>query len=91
MDTEKQIEAFDRLMPKLPEIIRGACVLAVYAGEDWAKRQLDYGFGADSYEYLDKYIQGGIELCDKFGETDFYNDFMDYFIKYIKPEEDELI
>lgn len=90
MKIEKQIETLDRLMPMLPEIIRGACVLAVYAGEDWGKRQIEddegYGFGADSYEYLEKYIQGGIELCRKFGQEDFYNDYAKYFEENIKPE-----
>lgn len=87
MKTEKKFKTLDELIPKLPDIIRTACVLAVYAGEDWGKRQLAYGFGADSYEYIDKYIQGGIDLCDKFGETDFYDDYMQYFREYIRPQD----
>jgi len=70
---------------KLKEIARGACVLAVYGGEDWGERHLDYGFGADSYAYLDKYLQGGMELCDEFGKEDFYNDYEDYYYKHIEP------
>lgn len=70
---------------KLPEIIRSACVLAVYAGENWATRQEDYGFGADGYEYCDKYIKGAMELANLYGTEDFYDEFMDYFKKEICP------
>ena len=51
-DTQKALE----FIRKLPEIISGACVLAAYAGEDWAERQTAYGFGADSYEYCQSSI-----------------------------------
>lgn len=69
---------------KLKEIVRGACVLAVYGGE----REIDDNFGADSYACLDKYLQGGIELCDKFGKEDFYNDYEDYFSKNIESRKE---
>ena len=80
-DTQKALE----FIRKLPEIIFGACVLAVYAGEDWASDETGYGFGADSYEYCDKYIEGGMELADVFGTEDFHNDFYEYFEKNICP------
>ena len=81
-DTQKALE----FIRKLPEIISGACVLAVYAGEDWAGSETEYGFGADSYEYCDKYIEGGMELADVYGTEDFHNDYMDYFKKEICPK-----
>ena len=80
-DTQKAI-AF---LLSLEEIIGGACVLATYAGEDWGIRPLAYDFGADSYGYLGKYIDGGMELAKVFGTEDFYNDYMDYFNENIKP------
>lgn len=80
-DVDKALE----FVYRLPEIISSACVLAVYAGEDWATREKGYGFGADSYEYCDKYTQGAIELADIYGTIDFYNDFYEYFTNNIKP------
>lgn len=80
-DTQKALE----FIRQLPSIISGACVLAVYAGEDWAYNQTKYGFGADGYEYCDKYIQGGMELAEVYGTEDFHNVFSDYFKKNICP------
>lgn len=80
-DTQKALE----FIRQLPSIISGACVLAVYAGENWAYNQTKYGFGADGYEYCDKYIQGGMELAEVYGTEDFHNDFSDYFKKNICP------
>ena len=79
--TQKSLE----FIKKLPEIVYGACVLAVYAGEDWASDEYGYGFGADSYEYCDKYVEGGMELADVFGTEDFHNDFYEYFEENICP------
>lgn len=82
-DTIKALE----FIRKLPNIVSGACVLAAYAGEDWANRQTAYGFGADSYENCDKYIEGGIKLTNVYGTTDFHDIFLDYFKQNIKPKE----
>ena len=81
-NTQKALEFIE----KLPDIIFGACVLAVYAGEDWANNEAGYGFGADSYEYCDKYIEGGMELANVYGTDDFHSDFYEYFEKNICPE-----
>ena len=81
-DAKKSLE----FLHKAKEIVRGACVLATYAGEDWRERQDAYHFGADGYDYLDQYIEGGMELCDKFGTEDFYNDYSKYFVEKIRPK-----
>ena len=80
-DTQKALE----FIRKIPAIISGACVLAAYAGEDWASNEDKYGFGADSYEYTDKYIKGAMELAEVYGTEDFHNDYSDYFRKHICP------
>lgn len=83
-DAKKSLE----FLYKAKEIIRGACVLAVYGGEDWRNENYDeYEFGADSYKCLDEYIKGGMELRDKFGTEDFYDAYIYYFMNYIKPKE----
>ena len=81
-DAKKSLE----FLYKVKEIVRGACVLAVYTGEDWRERDDKYSFGADSYEYLEKYLKGGIELKDKFGTEDFYDDYGKYFVDNIRPK-----
>ena len=81
-DAKKALE----FLHKAKRIVRGACVLATYAGEDWRERQIAYHFGADGYDYLEQYIEGGMELCDKFGTEDFYNDYSKYFVKNIRPK-----
>ena len=81
-DAKKCLE----FLHSLKETVRGACVLAVYAGADEENNKLTYGFGADGYEYLDKYLEGGMELNDKFGKEDFYNDYEKYFEDNIKPQ-----
>ena len=80
-DAKKSLE----FLYQAKEIIRGACTLAVYAGEDWGMRQTQYDFGADSYKYIDNYIKGGMELGNKFGTEDFYDDYYKYFVENIKP------
>lgn len=79
-DAKKCLE----FLHSLKETVRGACVLAVYTGADWENNIDSYGFGADGYKYLDKYLEGGMELSDKFGKEDFYNDYEKYFCNNIK-------
>lgn len=80
-DTQKSLE----FIRKLPSIIGGACVLACYAGEDWAARQEAFDFGADGYEYVDKYINGAMQLSDVYGKEDFHNNYEAYYKDKIKP------
>lgn len=70
----------------IEKIINGALILAVYAGQDWYIRKIKYGVGADSSEYLDKYIEGGMKLKDKFGKDNFLDYYQEYFEKEIKPQ-----
>lgn len=78
----------DKFVDMLPAIIRSACVLAVYAGEDYGNRPYAYGFGADSYDYLDKYVEGGMKIAVDFGTDDFYNYFDRFFEREIYPSND---
>lgn len=71
---------------KLESITEGACVLAVYCGRDEEKSNADaYGFGADSYEYCAKYVEGALQLADSYGTEDFYDKYWDYAAKNIVP------
>ena len=81
----EDVESCMDFLSCIEEIVCGACVLAVYAGEDWETRIDKYGYGADGYEYVEKYIKGGMDMSAIYGETDFHNDYMDYFKKNIKP------
>ena len=83
----KDIQDSLEFLRSLDMIAKGACVLACYAGEDWHAREDAYGFGADGYSFLDKYLEGAIKLADKFGTEDFYDDYADYFAENIKPVE----
>lgn len=85
---DNDLEQSMEFLNKLNEVVYGACVLAVYAGEDWCKRNgYGYGFGADSYDYLAKYITGGMELSDEFGTEDFYDLYENCFNTEIRPTE----
>lgn len=85
---QKKISQATDFLQMLPAIIRSACVLAVYAGEDQNIHGSAYGFGADSYDYLDKYVKGGMEMAVDFGTGDFYNYFDQYFVEEIMPVSD---
>ena len=91
-DAKKSLEFLD----KLPEIVYGACVLACYCASDEANRYAYndtnadcYGFGADGYEWIYKYVDGGIELAEEFGKEDFYNTYWKYADENIVPKGEE--
>lgn len=78
-------------LEKLYTIINASMVLAVYAGEAWRQDSINgdnfkWGYGADGYEFLDKYLTIGQEISDLFGTTDYCNSFYDYFCTYILPK-----
>ena len=87
---DNDLEQSMEFVSKLSEIVYGACVLAVYGGEDWTSEDWEdrdkSNFGADGYDYLDKYVAGGIELKDYFGTEDFYEIYDKYFKNNIRPK-----
>ena len=63
-DAGKSIE----FLKKLPDAITAALAFAVYAGGDWKVRKESYGFGADSFEMRETYLEGGLKFSKSLPE-----------------------
>lgn len=74
-------------MEMLPETAKGACTLAVMGGEDGLRSNdgVVYKDGAASDKFNEKYINGGLELREIYGEDEYINQYREYFENNVKP------